>query len=224
MSGHGGRCFRHLPLRVLVFSAFCQPNLQSMHRPGQAISGGVVCGRRAVRHASQKCLSNRRAISGGFDARRHFWSCGGSQPLRRLPLAFHLSYEIILFPKDGGLGAVASVNNTGGVSGRVIGVLLGAIPLAVVALGAWSVWTSPRTLTEKAKLSLCHAAAACKKYSEPRLECATAGNFKTCLRIKMGNDASYSGMCSGYDEGAPAVPLPPETPNAVACFFRNLLQ
>ena len=38
------------------------------------------------------------------------------------------------------------------------------------------------------------------------------------------NEASYSGMCGGYDEGAPAVPLPPETPNAVTCFFRNLLQ
>jgi hypothetical protein len=65
---------------------------------------------------------------------------------------------------------------------------------------------------------LCHAVAACRKYSEARLECATAGNFKTCLRIKMGDDASYSDMCSGYDIGAPAVPLPQETPHWITCF------
>jgi hypothetical protein len=72
---------------------------------------------------------------------------------------------------------------------------------------------------EQIKRFLCLEAKACKKYSEARLECATAGNFKTCLRIKMGEDSSYSDMCSGYDVGAPAVPLPRETPNAVECFF-----
>jgi hypothetical protein len=74
------------------------------------------------------------------------------------------------------------------------------------------------------KQYLCRAAAACKKYSEARLECATAGSFRTCLRIKMDVDASYSGICSGYEEGAAAVPLPRETPNAVACFFLLLGQ
>ena len=69
------------------------------------------------------------------------------------------------------------------------------------------------------KQSLCRMAAACKKYSEARLECATAGNFKTCLHIKMATDASYSGICSGFDEGAPAVPLPQETPNWFECLF-----
>jgi hypothetical protein len=110
------------------------------------------------------------------------------------------------------------------VSNRVIGVLIGAIPVLVIGLGIWAQPQS-RAATEKAELSrsLCHAAAACKKYSEARLECATAGNFKTCLRIRMGNDASYSDLRSGYDEGAPAVPLPPETPNTVTCFFINLL-
>src|SRR5262249_61990704 len=79
-----------------------------------------------------------------------------------------------------------------------------------------------RQQKEELNLALCRQAAACKKYSEARLECATAGNFKTCLRIKMGEDAAYIGMCSGYEDGAPAVPLPPETPNAVDCFFRTL--
>jgi hypothetical protein len=38
----------------------------------------------------------------------------------------------------------------------------------------------------------------------------------------MGNDANYSGVCSGFEEGAPAVPLSPETPNAVECFILGL--
>jgi hypothetical protein len=57
---------------------------------------------------------------------------------------------------------------------------------------------------------LCRKMAACKKYDQVRRECATAGN--TCLRIKMGSDVEYSGMCSGYDEGAPAVRPDPATP------------
>ena len=62
--------------------------------------------------------------------------------------------------------------------------------------------------------------AACKKYSAARLDCATAGNFKTCLRIKMGDDAyDYAGACSGGEIGAAAKPLPPETPDAIECFF-----
>ena len=76
---------------------------------------------------------------------------------------------------------------------------------------------------EEMERYLCRVASACKKYSDVRLECATAGNFKTCLRIKMGDDASYSDICSGYYEGAPVVPLSPETPNAVVCYFRLVL-
>jgi hypothetical protein len=73
------------------------------------------------------------------------------------------------------------------------------------------------------KQLLCEEARACKKYSEARLECATAGSLKTCLRIKMGEDWSYADYCSGYDLGAPAVgPLSPDTPNTVECFFLSL--
>jgi hypothetical protein len=112
---------------------------------------------------------------------------------------------------------------------RVLGILgltlpaLLAIWVAWMLAGTWLSRTAKPSIPAGQKSFLCRAAAACKKYSEVRLECATAGNFKTCLRIKMGDDASFSEMCSGYDEGAPAVPLPPETPNAVNCFFRNLL-
>jgi len=125
---------------------------------------------------------------------------------------------------------------------RVLGIVGLLMPFGMFALVIWLVWTSgPSTPAEQAaeaerqakvkeqnakleeqKDFLCRAAAACKKYSEARSQCAVAGNFKTCLRLKMGDDASYSGMCSGYEDGAAAVPLPPETPNAVDCFFRNL--
>src|ERR1700730_279546 len=118
--------------------------------------------------------------------------------------------------------------------GKVLGwIALFLILVTPVARAIWSDWNAPPpTPAEQAarreleirlakerrdniefRRFLCQAASACKRYSEARLECATAGNFKTCLRIKMGDDASYSDMCSGYDEGAPAVPLPPETPN-----------
>jgi hypothetical protein len=83
---------------------------------------------------------------------------------------------------------------------------------------------SARQQTEQMKLLLCKEAAACEKCSQACLDCAAAGNFKTCLRFRMGDDASYSGICSGYQEGGPAVQLPPETPDAVDCFFRTLLK
>ena len=76
-----------------------------------------------------------------------------------------------------------------------------------------------RELNYQNKQYLCLSAKACKKYDEVRLECATAGSFKTCLRVKMGSDADFSGMCSGFVEGGPALPRPPETPNIVECFF-----
>jgi hypothetical protein len=68
---------------------------------------------------------------------------------------------------------------------------------------------------------LCRKAAGCRTYDKVRLECATAGNFKTCLRIKMGDDAQYAELCSGYDVGSSALPLDPQTPDMVRCFFLN---
>jgi hypothetical protein len=107
---------------------------------------------------------------------------------------------------------------------RVAGRIWIAILLVGFALWVWNVVQEPTTPAAQEKLMLCQQAAACKKYSEVRLECATAGSFKTCLRIKMGDNASYSGPCSGYVEGAPAVPPPPGTPSAFECFFRTLLR
>jgi hypothetical protein len=75
-----------------------------------------------------------------------------------------------------------------------------------------------RRESEESNMHLCRIAAACKKYDEARLDCAAAGNLKTCLRIKMGEDVSYAEGCSGYNLGSPAI-LDPRTPNAVQCFL-----
>ena len=117
------------------------------------------------------------------------------------------------------------------MSTRAPNIVFGLLLLIPIASLIWLIWmarpSTPVTLgeikVEQQKDFLCRAAVACKKYSEARLACATAGNFQTCLRIKMGDAASFSGICSGNDEGAPAVPLPLQTPNAVDCFFRNLI-
>jgi hypothetical protein len=79
-----------------------------------------------------------------------------------------------------------------------------------------------REQREQNRLHLCRVAEACRNYDDARLQCATAGNFERCLRIKMGEDADYSSVCSGHYEGAPTIPLPPETPNRVQCFFMTL--
>jgi hypothetical protein len=119
-----------------------------------------------------------------------------------------------------------------GLLGFLTTAAFGLLLVAGLAIGVWkgftdystAVTTPAQTARRESdpKLLLCREAAACKKYSEARLECATAGNFINCLRIKMGEDAIYSGVCGGFDEGAPAVPLPPETPNAFQCFLRRM--
>jgi hypothetical protein len=124
--------------------------------------------------------------------------------------------------------------------GRTAAIALGAIPIAFGVLAGFFILRGigmdlfPTNETGKVaeatqayptpeiKRYLCRAASACRNYDRVRLECATAGHFKTCLRIKMGNEAQYADLCSGFKEGAPAEPRPKETPNFVQCFFLNL--
>jgi hypothetical protein len=76
---------------------------------------------------------------------------------------------------------------------------------------------------QKENAALCGLAAACRKYDKVRLECATAANFKTCLRTKMGDDASYIPACIGAgEEGAPAMPIP-TAPNHAQCLLIEAL-
>jgi hypothetical protein len=79
-----------------------------------------------------------------------------------------------------------------------------------------------KQVKQQVKQDLCRAAAVCKKYDTVRLECATAGSFKTCLRVKMGDDSVFANSCNGYSEGGPALPPPPGTPNVVECFFLTM--
>jgi len=68
---------------------------------------------------------------------------------------------------------------------------------------------------------LCRKAAACSKYDRVRVDCSTAGNIDTCLRIKMGDDFRDVETCGVDYEGGPAALLDPRTPNAFRCFFLN---
>ena len=68
---------------------------------------------------------------------------------------------------------------------------------------------------------LCRKAAACSKYDRVRVDCATASNIETCLRIKMGDDFRDVETCGVDYEGGPAALLDPRTPNALRCFFLN---
>jgi hypothetical protein len=128
----------------------------------------------------------------------------------------------------------------------IFGVFAGGVLALIVAWAILLALFSPPTAKDQAKaaanaqargdrreaasreksaqaLFLCEQAAACKKYDTARLECATAGNLKTCLRIKMGDDdQTFTNICSGYDPGAPARPLPSNTPNVAECFFERV--
>jgi len=68
---------------------------------------------------------------------------------------------------------------------------------------------------------LCRKMAACSKYDRVWVECATAGNIETCLRIKMGDDFRDVETCGVDYEGAPTALLNPRTPNALRCVFLN---
>ena len=141
-------------------------------------------------------------------------------------------------------------NNSGGPWARVVRTAFLFMLALVVLCGVWAAVTAPSTTTptaeeqqrnevveqarqvasknrqqsEQAKLDLCRAAAVCKKYDKERLECANAGSFKTCLRIKMGDDSVFTDSCNGYNEGGPALPPPPGAPNVIECFFLNTLR
>jgi hypothetical protein len=118
--------------------------------------------------------------------------------------------------------------------------LPGAIFLAVIGGSIWAAMGPPLTPAEQAQQALrsaarqqqeqldleiekylCRKMAACRKYDQARLQCAAAGNFKNCLRIKLDNDLSLVDPCGGNDEGRPAASLDPRTPNALRCFFLN---
>jgi hypothetical protein len=69
--------------------------------------------------------------------------------------------------------------------------------------------------------SLCALKSACEKYGAARQECAVAGNFKNCLRVKMGSD-DYEMSDSCTEDGKPAGVADSDIPNSVTCFASGL--
>jgi hypothetical protein len=90
-------------------------------------------------------------------------------------------------------------------------------------LAAWGAYAwafpSPQQLAKnEAARPLCQLMAVCKKYSETRLECATAGSLKTCLQIKMGKDYDLSDNCLNDSSGKLEY-TPTNMPSAFQCFL-----
>jgi hypothetical protein len=83
------------------------------------------------------------------------------------------------------------------------------------ARAAASAATEASKRAEEMTAFRCKAKSICKTYGRVRQECATAGNYKNCLRIKMGSEAyEIIDMCT--EEGETVDPSPP---SAVDCFF-----
>ncbi|WP_448955734.1 hypothetical protein [Labrys neptuniae] len=55
--------------------------------------------------------------------------------------------------------------------------------------------------------NICPAEFACSTYAKTRQDCATAGDFNNCVRIKMGADYGLTSWCT--DDGNVTVPDPP---------------
>ena len=111
--------------------------------------------------------------------------------------------------------------------------LAGLLGMALIGGAVWAPLEEP-TPEEKATTKLredeskqrivldrylCRKMAACSKYGRVRVDCATAANIETCLRIKMGDDFRDVETCGVDYEGGPAALLDPRTPNALRCFF-----
>ena len=71
----------------------------------------------------------------------------------------------------------------------------------------------------KYKQQMCHMKDVCIKNGETRQQCATAGSYRTCLQIKMGDDASLVGLCT--NDGAIAG-ASDTIPNAVECVLARV--
>lgn len=68
---------------------------------------------------------------------------------------------------------------------------------------------------------LCAQKSACSKYAETRQECAVAGNFENCLRVKMGSDDyALKGICT--EDGKVGGIADRDIPDPVTCFTSGL--
>jgi hypothetical protein len=64
---------------------------------------------------------------------------------------------------------------------------------------------------------LCHLESVCENYSTVRQDCATAGNFDNCVKVKMGDD-DVPLIDSCTNDGKLAYP-PEKMPSSLLCFI-----
>jgi hypothetical protein len=69
------------------------------------------------------------------------------------------------------------------------------------------------------KRNLCNLQAVCTKYGDTRQSCATAGNYNTCLNVKMSNDIGVVSLCT--NDGRIANP-PNDMPNTLECLLTKI--
>jgi hypothetical protein len=77
-----------------------------------------------------------------------------------------------------------------------------------------------RAENERRKV-LCTVKKRCEKYGTVRQECATAGSYQNCVRIKMGS-ADFELIDSCTEDGKPAGVADSEIPDPVTCFASGL--
>jgi hypothetical protein len=65
--------------------------------------------------------------------------------------------------------------------------------------------------------ALCRQKSICKQYGQVRQECAIAGSFQTCVRIRMGDDKTDEAAANCTSDGHVAIAS--REPNAVDCFL-----
>jgi hypothetical protein len=77
--------------------------------------------------------------------------------------------------------------------------------------------TVTRQAAERTKM-LCALRATCSRYGEVRQQCAAAGDFKNCIRVKMGaGDFDQTDSCT--EDGNIAIAPESEIPDRVSCFL-----
>ncbi len=75
-----------------------------------------------------------------------------------------------------------------------------------------------QTARQERVTSLCRAWQTCQDYSSARQECAVAGDFNNCLRIKLGEDIARVSDCAS--DGNLLYP-PSDMPNRLECIVHR---
>jgi|SRR5215469_6816871 len=71
----------------------------------------------------------------------------------------------------------------------------------------------------KVQQALCALRPICKDFARARQECAAAGNYGTCIQIKMGSDRFWIAEASCTEAGEVAGLPPDKQPTVLGCLF-----